>query len=502
MNSLRQLLVSGLGFLMLLTTAGGLLPEPAFAGDIVNHGTMTVKGNLVNNNSASSSLGPGVIVMAGTTAQTITGALEFGTLRIANTGSGVTVASGDQKVNTALNLKSGLLTLGSNHLLLGPAATDSGGSASSMVVVTGSGELRKEFASAPATFTYPVGDNDGTAEYSPVTLNFTAGTFPSGNFIGITLADAAVSVPEITAGTHITRNWTLNNSPANTITGFSCTGSFQYLPADVELTGGTESDLYLLKVSPLVTYNQTVASTHTLSGTLESFSTFTGGRPGHEISLTAFLEGPYSSGVMTTTLNTSGKIPLSQPYNIPPWNYTGTESVASIPPGVVDWVLVELRQASLPVNATGATVVSTKAAFINSSGSIVDLDGTSAIKFYNTVITSNLYPVVRHRNHLAIMANNTVTKTNGIYLYDYSSAQNQIYDGTGNGCILLGTVWGMLAGNAYGDRILNNTDYISWQNNFALTNYNPADFNMNGAVNTTDFIIWQKNFSLVSKVPN
>ena len=57
----------------------------------------------------------------------------------------------------------------------------------------------------------------------------------------------------------------------------------------------------------------------------------------------AWLQGPYSSGAMTTSLNTAGYIPMSHPYAVAPWNYGGTESVTGIPAGVVDWVLVELR---------------------------------------------------------------------------------------------------------------------------------------------------------------
>ncbi len=57
------------------------------------------------------------------------------------------------------------------------------------------------------------------------------------------------------------------------------------------------------------------------------------------LNLKAFLEGPFNGSVMNTALNPQNLIPLSQPYNGSPWNYTGTEQVSSIPNGnVVDWV--------------------------------------------------------------------------------------------------------------------------------------------------------------------
>ncbi len=66
------------------------------------------------------------------------------------------------------------------------------------------------------------------------------------------------------------------------------------------------------------------------------------------LDLTVFLEGPFntSSFEMNTTLNQGTLIPLNQPYNTAPWNYNGTENVTNIPPDIVDWVLVELRETS------------------------------------------------------------------------------------------------------------------------------------------------------------
>ena len=53
-----------------------------------------------------------------------------------------------------------------------------------------------------------------------------------------------------------------------------------------------------------------------------------------------------------------------------------TESVSSIPSGVVDWVLLELRSGT-----ASSTVISRKAAFVKNDGSVVDLDGVSLVSF-------------------------------------------------------------------------------------------------------------------------
>jgi hypothetical protein len=108
-----------------------------------------------------------------------------------------------------------------------------------------------------------------------------------------------------------------------------------------------------------------------------------------------FLQGPYASGSMNTTLRNNGYVPPAQPYSAAPWNYTGTEAVDTVPVGVVDWVILELR-------SDLTTQVSRRAAFLKSDGSLVDLDGVSSVKF-PAVTPGDYYVVVRHRNHLAVM---------------------------------------------------------------------------------------------------
>jgi hypothetical protein len=89
-----------------------------------------------------------------------------------------------------------------------------------------------------------------------------------------------------------------------------------------------------------------------------------------------------------------------------------------------------------------------------------------------------------------------------MFSYNFSTSQTQIYDGTGNGCKQLGSLWGMVAGNGDGTTLINNSDLFLWQSNFSLTNYNPSDHDLSGIVNNNDLFIWQYNFSAQSKVPN
>ena len=130
------------------------------------------------------------------------------------------------------------------------------------------------------------------------------------------------------------------------------------------------------------------------------------------LDLKAFLQGPYSSsiGLMKTTINDAIDLPLAQPYVNPPWNYVGIEDVGFMPGNVVDWVLVEIRDAPDAVPASSATLVNRQAALIVDNGSIVALDGISELSFNNALI-QNLFVVLWHRNHLGILSSTNVIES-------------------------------------------------------------------------------------------
>lgn len=163
---------------------------------------------------------------------------------------------------------------------------------------------------------------------------------------------------------------------------------------------------------------------------------------GVDLNLKIFLEGNYSGGTMTTTLNITGDLPTRQPYNKSPWNYSGSEKVSvvdSIPaggnskvdffdnnPNIVDWVLVELR-----TGTAANTAVAKRAGFIKSDGNIVGLDGISPLRF--GVADGDYYVVIYHRNHLAVMSANPVTLSNAsVASYDFTTGSDKFY-GTGGG---------------------------------------------------------------------
>ena len=237
-------------------------------GSLNNQGTVVLKKDLANGNPAFNSLGTGAIVFSGVANQAITGLNGIQDMTINNTG-GLTV-SGNTRVNGILTLTSGQVLLGTHDLILGPAASISGAiSNPNMVVAEGTGQLQKIFT-APGSFTYPVGDNTGFTEYTPVTLVFNSGTFGAVNYVGVNLVNAQYPG---TGVSYLKRSWTITQTGIN---DFSCNASFKYSPDDVV---GEESDIYGVKVttSPWITYNVLYNMVWELRiHGLSSFGTFTG----------------------------------------------------------------------------------------------------------------------------------------------------------------------------------------------------------------------------------
>ena len=151
---------------------------------------------------------------------------------------------------------------------------------------------------------------------------------------------------------------------------------------------------------------------------------------GLKLQVRVFLQGAYSSvsGLMHNQLATVGVLPDNQPYTNTPWVYNGTETLSSTvkaftgQDAVTDWVLVELRNALLPV-----TVVATKAAIVQRDGDIVDADTGDATLNFGNLSAGNYYVTVRHRNHLAVMSALPVALSNDATLVDFTVPATSVF---------------------------------------------------------------------------
>jgi len=200
-----------------------------------------------------------------------------------------------------------------------------------------------------------------------------------------------------------------------------------------------------------------------------------------------YLEGSFEENVMITDLNGQNFISLNQPYNESPWFYHGTESVEAISnANIVDWVLVEIRDAVSAVMASHGNIVSRQAAFLLKDGSIVGLDGESKIEFYNS-FTENLFIVICHRNHLTIMSSESFFVSVDTWEYDFTTSSDQVFGNSLGYKEIIGGVWAMVAGNGFHDNQINESDKIYiWNPEAGMKGYLMGDFNMDGFVDNND----------------
>jgi hypothetical protein len=246
----------------------------------------------------------------------------------------------------------------------------------------------------------------------------------------------------------------------------------------------------------------TVQNTDTLfSQVLESFKNISP-LTSYSVNLTVYLEGPYGQTEMSTDLNDNELLPLAQPFNTGPWNYPGTESVDSIPnTNVVDWVLVELRDAPDAASANSGTRLTQRAAFLLKDGSIVDLDGSSVLSF-TTKIDNKLFAVVRHKNHLGIMSSSALSGFNNNYSYNFTTAIDKAF-GTNSQASLNGGAFGMYGGDANSDGEVNDDDRtLIWNNEAGTSGYLQGDANLDMQADNKDKNnIWFKNNGENCQVP-
>ncbi|MEZ5173334.1 MAG: hypothetical protein R2850_07455 [Bacteroidia bacterium] len=118
----------------------------------------------------------------------------------------------------SLTLSSGRLRLGSSNFTLGATAQLLGApfGVNNMVVTDGSGQLINISGTSAFSFTYPVGDETGTPEYSPITFNFLV------NSAARTIGVRAVNTqhPNNFGGTpnYLDRYWAITQPAMATIT--------------------------------------------------------------------------------------------------------------------------------------------------------------------------------------------------------------------------------------------------------------------------------------------
>lgn len=366
-----------------LTLNGQMSLGNQVGGDLNIGGNLSITGNLYPLTRA--------VTLNGSTVQTVTGSTSFDYLTI-NNPAGVVLAS-DETVNNALTLTSGLLDVGTHTLLFANAAGISGTpSASAMIVGTaGSGKVKKLMNSvAPHSFTFPVGDNSGTAEYSPVSYTLNSGSFTTDTVVVMVTNAKHANNSEPTD--YLNRYWTIANSG---VTNPNYTAVFTYVPADV---AGNESHLSgaLWNGSSWVNLGTVNTGAHTFTASNQTvFGDFT-----------AMLIA--SSGSVAVTV-------------IPQGFYNDGDYLNSR-----DTITVLLAGSVSPY------------AVIDSASAVLDSLTFTATATLSNAASGSYYLVIKHRNSVETWSAAPITFTQGsTAAFDFTTAASQAY---GNNLVAVGSV--------------------------------------------------------------
>ena len=223
---------------------------------------------------------------------------------------------------------------------------------------------------------------------------------------------------------------------------------------------------------------------------------------GSDVNLKVLLEGPYNGTDMNTDLNDQLLISLSNPYTSPPWNHLNTEGLSAPPESnVVDWILVEFRDAPSAALAVPSTRIGTYAALLLNNGDIVNPYNYGPL-YVNYEIINDLFAVVYHRNHLAIMSAGPLNESSGNYTYDFTIGPNQAY-GTAAQKDLGNGKFGMYAGDFNADGEIDNSDKSSiWFGDAGKLGYFQSDGNLDGQADNLDKNDeWLNNLNISSQIP-
>ncbi len=211
-----------------------------------------------------------------------------------------------------------------------------------------------------------------------------------------------------------------------------------------------------------------------------------------QVKFQVLLTGAYNQTAMNTYLQANNLLPLQQPYAAHPSAYDGTEQVNAIPDNVVDWVLVEVRDAN-----DWDQLIEKRAVFLRNDGLLIDIDGSLNVHFFNLDENSSYYFIIRHRNHLDVMSSQPLA-VNNVVPHDFTNPNNILGGDSQLSYLEERASFGLKAGDINGDGIINVADVALINNEDDLLNtYQNTDCNLDGNITTADFNEYLPNASAI-----
>ncbi len=203
-----------------------------------------------------------------------------------------------------------------------------------------------------------------------------------------------------------------------------------------------------------------------------------------KVYLEGFFDG--NTGDMKTDLGSSAAFPTTQPYNFAPFNYSGIESFSTLPPDTVDWLLLELRDAN-----DLSSIIERQAVLLRKDGFVMQPDGALGANFANVAV-GNYHLAIFHRNHLAVLSENTIELDNTTFVQDFTLSSASAYGE--NQLKSIGGFYAMFAGDISANHIIDNADYNYHQTNQgAGIGYDKGDLNGDENIDSGDYDLWFGN---------
>lgn len=448
---------------------------------ITNNGTIEVKGDFENLATLTSTDPASLVKFTGSGDSEFTSnGAELYHLQINKT-SGKVILQDDAAVSNMLTLDDGVVELGDHDLTIGESGATANASTDSYVDASGAGFMKKEMT-GPGAFTFPVGDDD---EYSRLESVMTSGSYMADAAMAVSVVDDTLDVQPVDATDYISRYWNvelenISGATENTLTG-------HYTAADLAGSSAMAANVngFSHTVANGLDFTNSAGNAGAMTVTSrvdgQASADFSGSNKYGSVDLALFLQGAYSGGVMTTSLNSL--MPTTSPYS-------AGETVESIPAAdIVDWVEIEIRDSNDPNN-----VLSSHSGFLKSDGTVVGLSGSGGVLIKDAPSTA--YVAINHRNHMPIRTAAAVDLTNPT-LQDFRMNLGLAYD---NGGVITNDAMVDLGGGKYGlwrgdlndSNSLTVTDFILSRinSNPSQSNvYSKYDINLSGSLTVTEFIL-------------
>lgn len=216
------------------------------------------------------------------------------------------------------------------------------------------------------------------------------------------------------------------------------------------------------------------------------------------LNIAALLDGPYRTamGLMHDSLRVLGLIPVQEPYTALGHGPVGLQVGGMLTPGalatagpdaIVDWVMIELRDALDPSQVHAA-----RAALLQRDGDVRDIDGIAPVRMHAPAGSYRI--VVRHRNHLPVMTMDPVALDAGPNIIDLTDGSVPLHHPDAQ--VVRGAAHLLWCGDVSADGAVRYTgsdndrdpvleDIGGTIPTNVITGYRPTDVNLDGTVKYT-----------------